>query len=114
MSLYNVFIVTADFGGYAIAELIFTVNSINSAMDFIEKRISRDEYYYAYKEPVLKSMNRSNCYTYVGNRNIIFGYRCINFGGFIIEKNNFLESWTNEEKEDFLKKPPWSVPSYNG
>jgi hypothetical protein len=110
MTPYNVFIVNVDAESNAWVTLIFSVNDIESAMDFIEKIILGDEEYYSRGDLIHKSMNRSNCYTYVGNTNIINDKSLnSNFGGFIIEKINFLESWTNGEKDDYLENPPASV-----
>jgi hypothetical protein len=110
MSLYNVFIVRGDSEDEAMVDLIFSVNEINNAIVFIEKIILGDENYYSNNKFIHKSMNRSNNYTYVGSTNIISGKSCYGkFGGFIIEEINFLETWTNEEKDDYLENPPSCV-----
>jgi hypothetical protein len=113
MSPYNVFIVSGDPDSNAIVNLIFSINEINSAIDFIEKIILGDEDYYSNNTLIHNSMNRSNNYIYIGNTKIVDGKICHGyFGGFIIQEIIFLENWTDKEKDDYLENPPLVV--WNG
>lgn len=113
MSGYNVFVVSRNREGEPTLNLMCSVNEIKTAIDFIEKIISRDENYYVNNDLAHESMNRENHYTYVGDRNIY--KKAIGntmFGGFIIEEIKMLESWNETEKEVYLNNPPYYVWMY--